>query len=225
MCIKKLFKTECSISPPEGFLGVACHASRQGVWCTAPGIYFNLHGNLLWNSDFSVLSGCSWQEMSFMNANDIWLEPTTQLFSLQRGRGFIRSVPASHVSFPAPHHRFWRRSKCLCRISLGSSNTWGFWDRNFPIHPKYISAEGYLPLPAGFSLQRQGEQSCWEGRGGSNQHGFVVPLCRKAWWQWAGLLEGSSPLPGQTNRHTHRRNPALAPHLCKGVVLLARGQK
>lgn len=88
---KRPLKAECSVSPLADFLGAACHASGQSVRCSASGIYFNLHGNALWNSDFSVLSGCFWQEMRFMNANDTWLEPTTGLSRLHC-RGRLRAV-------------------------------------------------------------------------------------------------------------------------------------
>lgn len=203
MCIKRLFKTECSVSPSEGFLGFACHTLGQRVWCTAPGIYFSLHGNLLWNSDFSVLSGRSWQEMSFMNANDMWLEPATQLFSLQRGRGFIRSVPASHVSFPTPHRRFWRRSKRLCRISLGSKQHLEVLGQKFPRPPQIHQCRRVSATASRIHFTTARWTKVLGGKRGSNQRGFVGPLCRKAWWQWAGLMEGSSPLPGQTDRHTH----------------------
>lgn len=61
--------------------------------------------------------------MRFINANNIWWEPTTQLFSLFCRR-VISSEPASHISFPSLHHRFWRKYRCLYRITLGSNNLW-----------------------------------------------------------------------------------------------------
>lgn len=52
--------TQFSISfrgPP----GAARSTAARGVWCTATGIYFHSHGNLLWNFDFfqcSVAISC-----------------------------------------------------------------------------------------------------------------------------------------------------------------------
>lgn len=91
MCKERPLRAECSEPPLADFLGAACRASGQSVPCSASGIYFNLHGNPLWNYDFSVLSGCCWQEMRFVNANDIWLGPTTRIFCLHCRRG-LRAV-------------------------------------------------------------------------------------------------------------------------------------
>lgn len=106
---KRPLKAECSVPPLADFLGAACRASGRSVRCSASGIYFNLHGNPLWNYDFSVLSGCCWQEMRFMNADDIWLEPTTRLFCLHCRRR-LRAV-CQQCSSPSP----------LCTTGFGES--------------------------------------------------------------------------------------------------------
>lgn len=149
------------------------------MWCTSSRIYFNLRGNLLWNYDFSVLSGCSWQEMSFMNANDIWLEPTTQLFSLQLRRRFIKSVPASHVSFPTPHHRFWRKSQCLGRISLGGSNLWRLLGQKL-LSPPQIHQHNRVSATANeFLFARARWMKASGGKGGAANLGLWFPFVGK----------------------------------------------
>jgi len=188
---KKIHLRQCSVSPLAGFLGAACHTSGQSVWCAASGIYFNLHRNLLWNYDFSVLSGCSWQEMSFMNANDTWPEPTTQLFSLHCRRQSISSVPALHVSFPALHHRFWRKSRCLCGISLGTSNLRSLLGQKLSPPPQIRQCSRVSAACSRFLFATTREMKASGGKGGSSQPGFAVPHFRKVWWQWARLLEVS----------------------------------
>lgn len=158
----------------------------------------------------------------FMNANDIWLEPTTQLFSLYCRKRFISSVPASYVSFPAPHHMFWRKSQCLCRISLGSSNLMEPSGTEMAPSTPNISAQQSVCHSQRVSLCNSKVNEGINREGGSSQLEFVVPLGWKAWWQWAMLLEVSSPPPGQplqTDRHASRRDPVLAPHVCKVLCL------
>lgn len=106
---KRPLKAECSVPPLADFLGAACRASGRSVRCSVLGDLFQLAWQSTVKLWFLSAEWLCWQEMRFMNADDIWLEPTIRLFCLHCRRRL--RVVCQQCSSPSP----------LCTTGSGES--------------------------------------------------------------------------------------------------------